>query len=198
MTMPDGMKSNLERHNKRMLVVAPELLDNTADYARQIYTQAASQAWDVLYLALISRESDQLAVARQLATLAALTQDRSVYVSSLQLKMENWPGALRHLTQPGDLVILPDERLLISRNQEIELDIGQRMLLGTHFSKETHPHPWLSSLLFWGLSMLILGGFSYIEFSLTSILGGVTLKAALIILIAFELGAMYRVNQILA
>lgn len=182
--------------NARMLVFLPGILENVGGFSQQIYNQAAAREREVLYLAVASRGSDQYAAARQLTIITALTQGNSVHAAGKQIELGNWTEMLRQITQPGDLLIWPEERWLAPADLERELGITQRVLTGVQFSEPPHESSWYRPVLFWLAVLVLLVGFSFLEINLQDLIGGTPLKAGLIILFALMCGALVQLDRI--
>jgi hypothetical protein len=191
-TTREEKKSELAQHRARMVVFVPARLENLTEFARKVYYLAATQQRDVIYLALNRRDGDPLAAARQLATLAALTQDQAVRASALQVDTDDWAEALRQVIRRDDLVIWSDRRPASPADLAAELGITQQALPG-FAAPVPHGQPWLRTAVVWLAALAILAIFSYIEFGLVGLmLSGTLKKAALIVLFALELGAFYQ------
>jgi hypothetical protein len=182
--------------NRRMVVFVPEMLENVAEFTRQVYNQAAAQQRKILYLAVSRRETDQLAATRQLATIVALTQGSAINASAAHVNLEDPAKALRESTRPGDLVIWPQEDWLAPASLEHELGITQQALHGIHIYSEPQASPWYRPVLFWAAALALLAVFSYLEFSAGRLLSGAPLKVALILLFSLELGAFYQWDRL--
>lgn len=180
----------------RMVVFVPERLENIADFARQIYLIAVIQKREVFYLALNNPESQSYAAARQLATLTALTQDQVVRVCGAEAKIGDWTETLREFTRSGDLVIWPDERLLVPSSLERELGITQQALPDVYAPLDPRAVPWYRPVIFWLAVLAITAGFSFLEYSVQGVMSGASSKVMMILLFALECGALYQWNRI--
>ncbi len=95
---------------RRLVVLVPELdLDETA-LARRIWSLAAPSKLAVLYLSLSRMTSEEMHARRRLATLAALTRDDGIQVSTALATEADWLGALRPRQQNGDLMVCHAEQ----------------------------------------------------------------------------------------
>jgi hypothetical protein len=179
-----------------MVVFVPEMLENVAEFTRQVYAQAAAQQRKVLYLAINGQEKEKLVAARQLATIVALTQGAAVQASAAQVEMEDRADLLRESTHPGDIVVWPEECWLAPASLEHELGITQRVLTGIYTTAAPEASPWYRPVLFWLTGLVLLAVFSYLEFSAGRLMSGGALKVALLLLFTFELGAFYQWDRL--
>lgn len=183
-------------NGKRIVVFVPEMLENIAEFARQVYAQAVAQQRRVVYIATNGRRTDHLASTRQLATIVALTQGNGVQASAAQVDLADRVAALRESTRPGDIVVWPEEAWLAPTSLERELGITQRVLTGIYASAVPQGSPWYRPVVFWLTGLALLAAFSYLEFSAGRLMSGGTLKVALMLLFALELGAFYQWDRL--
>lgn len=196
MELTNDMNTDPVGYGSGMLVFVPEMLEDISDFARQIYTMAIDQQRWVMYLTLDGKEHNQLADARQLATLTALTQGNSVKASAFQAQVDDWTEALRQLTHPGDLVIWPEKRWFAPVSVEKALGITQQVLPGHYISVPDQAVPWYRTLLFWLIGLITIVGFSYLEITLSKMINGALMSVALIILVVLEVGILYQWDRI--
>jgi hypothetical protein len=95
---------------RRLVVLVPGLdLDESA-LSRRMWNLAAPNKLAVLYLGLSPSASEEPHARRQLATLAALTRDDWVKVSTALAVETDWVSALRPLQRSGDLIVCHSEQ----------------------------------------------------------------------------------------
>jgi hypothetical protein len=180
----------------RMIVFVPETLENIADFAKNIYNLALDQQREVYYLALDGRDGNPLAAARQLATITAMTRDGSVQAKALPVAGEDCADTLRQVAHQGDLVIWPEEDLRVPASLESELGITQRVLPAVYTPAQAETYPWYRTLIFWLTSLVVLAGFSFLEFRLAGVISGGLKKVVLIMLFSAEMALLYQWNRI--
>src|SRR5258708_5477015 len=90
---------------RRLVVLVPDLDLDDAALARRIWNLAVPNKLSVLYLGLSISASEEPHVRRQLATIAALTRDDWVKVSTRLAGETDWVAALRPLVRKDDLIV---------------------------------------------------------------------------------------------
>jgi hypothetical protein len=179
------------KRGTRLIVFVPEKLKNVAAFARQVYMLAAADEREVFYLALRGRDTDDLAVARQLTTLTALTQDSCVRARALQARPEKPADVLVELAQPGDIVVVPEEQLSVPEELERTLGIRQQVLAENDPFEASRDSKWYLPVLFWGTSIAIMVAFFFLETSLEGVMSGAVKKIILILFFSIEIGLLY-------
>jgi hypothetical protein len=107
--MPQGVALPATR---RLLVLVPDLDLDQAALSRCVWNLAAPNKLAVLYVSRANSSAEEPHARRQLASLAALTRDDWVKVSTLLAPQPDWLNAVRALLCPGDLVVCHAEQSL--------------------------------------------------------------------------------------
>jgi hypothetical protein len=201
MAITTEIKISSQVATARLVVLVPDQVENLAYFAHQVYIQALAQQQEVLYLALQRHGTDDLPAARMLSTLSALTQGGDVRIGATQVRADHWADALRQVAHPGDTILCPDEQFLTSNESrsccdlEAELNINVHSLPGIYAVRAERPS-WMRTAACWVSGILILIGFSFLEFHLAGVISGSLKKIVLIALIALELGIFYQWDRL--
>ncbi|HEX7599439.1 MAG TPA: hypothetical protein VF518_14580, partial [Polyangia bacterium] len=112
----------------------------------------------------------------------------------------SWVHAAAELAAPGDLFICPPEvsiRTGFRKSEPLDAVLARKLNVATqplaHFF--THPGPaipqFLMRILYWAVILAILGGFFILESDASQAASGFLGQSLVVILMAFELGAIY-------
>jgi hypothetical protein len=96
----------------RLVVLVPDLDVDQAALARRIWNLAAPNKLAVLYLGLSTSNSEEPQARRQLASIAALTRDDWVKVSTTLVVEKDWVQALRPRLRAEDVIVCHAEQIL--------------------------------------------------------------------------------------
>jgi hypothetical protein len=107
--LPEGIPPAPAR---RLVVLVPDRDVDQAALARRIWNLAAPNKLSVLFLGLSTSSSEEPQARRQLATIAALTRDEWVKVSTALVVETDWLGALRPQVRGGDVIVCHTEQTL--------------------------------------------------------------------------------------
>jgi hypothetical protein len=171
--VPDGMSLPPAR---RLVVLVPDLdLDETA-LARRIWNLAAPSKLAVLYLGLSHATSVELHARRQLATLAALTRDDGVPVSTAIATEVDWLGALRPRQRNGDVIVCHAEQTAPSWRGARplgkvlcqSLHVPVQLLEGFYAGDPAPAARPAARFMFWGGSVAILAGAFWLQLQIST------------------------------
>ncbi len=190
--------------NNRLVVLVPRGLVEASRFTQQIHWIALQQHRDVIFLALSDQGLDDLPIARELATLEALTCDPLFEVTSRQVDAPNWVKAIQSVYQPGDMVLCHAGQLApIGFGKGIPLDdyltrqmhLPVHLLSGFYQPGMVYNKAWWLSLFFWIGSLAILVGFSLIEYRVDQSMSGMLRLFILGFLLVLEAGLIYELNK---
>jgi hypothetical protein len=188
---------------KRLVVLVPDGLVETAKFARQVRWLALQQQRDVIFLAIAARQ-DTMSASRLLATVEAITRDAMLRVESLQIETGSWVKAVKSVYRVGDLVVCHEgQRVAKGLGKKIPLEqllskdlrLPTSVLTGFYEGETISLQPILKSLIFWIGSILIVAGFSLIEYRVDHLMSGAIRIVILSILIIFASGLIYQLNK---
>jgi hypothetical protein len=199
--MPEGVSLPPAR---RLVVLVPDLdLDETA-LSRRIWNLAAPNKLAVLYLGLSRSAPEEPYARRRLATVAALTRDDWVQVSTALAVEEDWAGALRPLLRSGDLIVCHSEqtapawrgaRPLGNALCEI-LQTPVHLLQGFYAGDPAQPaHP-TARFMFWGGSVVILATAFWLQVQISALPKNWAESALMVLSVVAECGLIGLWSQI--
>jgi hypothetical protein len=199
---PNGNENrNIKKH---LIVLVPGELVETAKFARQIRWLALQQQRDVIYIARSNRNDDYMTTMRLLATVEAITRDGTFEVDSRQVEAGNWVKAIQSVYKPGDLIVCHEEQKVATGlgkktplNQHLaqQLHLPTNVLSGFYQGETFHIQPLLKSLIFWIGSLVIVLGFSLVEYRVDHLMSGAARILIMAILLVFESGLIYQLNK---
>ena len=169
----------LPPHLTRLVVPIPAAGVDLNALARRVWALAVPGRLKVLFLGLAGfSPSDEDDTHLCLATVAALTRDDSIEVE-VQIRPEgDWLGAVRHVLQPGDLVVCLAEQTIYMRglgrrplSSAVEWLSGAPVcVLAGVYSEEPPDQPgkadrrhWAVQLLAGAIPALIVGAFFLLQ-----------------------------------
>jgi len=162
---------------RRLVVLVPDLDLDDAALARRIWNLAVPNKLSVLYLGLSTSASEEPHVRRQLATIAALTRDDWVKVSTLLAGETGWVAALRPLLRKDDLIVCHLEQtasgwrgsrpLGVTLVQIFQLPV--QLLEGFYAGDPAQAvHP-TARLAFWGGAVIILASAFWVQVQISAL-----------------------------
>ncbi|HEY3342924.1 MAG TPA: hypothetical protein VGK81_12935, partial [Anaerolineae bacterium] len=102
----DGAVNAQRLEVNRLIVLVPDQGADGNELARQVWQLAAPCELPVLFVCALGAEGcRESAVRLRMATMAALIRDEHVNVSTQIVPHASWVTAVRHLWQPGNLVL---------------------------------------------------------------------------------------------
>lgn len=199
--MPEGVTPPPAR---RLVVLVPDLdLDESA-LSRRVWNLAAPNKLAVLYLGLSRSAPEEPHARRRLATVAALTRDDWVQVSTTLAVEEEWAGALRLLLRSGDLIVCHSEqtartwrgaRPLGNALCEI-LQTPVYLLQGFYAGDPAQPaHP-TARFMFWGGSVVILAAAFWMQVQISALPKNWSESALMVLSVVAECGLIGLWSQI--
>ena len=190
---------------KRLIVLLPEILAGKAELARAVHQLALQNGADVLYLTLINDDENNLTVAREMATMKAITADNGLLVNSRLVATNTWLKLLRETYRVGDIVVCQAEQTVrdgifstrpVSEFLQETLSIPVITLVGYYRPRNELIQAVLNNLLTWVGFIAILAAFSLLEFNLDSAIHGATHTILLVLLVMVEFGAVLAWNNL--
>jgi hypothetical protein len=204
MVNPDVTKNNLLIAKPRLIALVPGGLVEASRFAQQVRWLALQEQCDVLYLAIMDQDADELSTRRFLATLEALSSDPMFEVSSRRVAAPDWIKAIYSVYQSADRIVCHEGQLAPAGfGKGVPLDgyLRQEKHLQVHTLNDFYPHEksysldWLRGIGFWLGSLAILALFSLVEFRVDHVMGGMTRMLILGVLLALEAGLIFELNK---
>jgi len=134
----------------------------------------------------------------------AITRDGMFEIDSRQIETGNWVKAIEAVYRPGDLVVCHEGQKItagLRKNIPLEQHLGNKMHIPTHLLSGFYQgesiaiQPILRSLLFWLGSLVIVLGFTLVEYRVDHLMSGAARLLIMSILLVFESGLIYELNK---
>lgn len=193
------------RNNKQLIVLLPQSLAGKTDLAREVNKQAARRGMDVLYLALLDNPEGNLAAARAMATMKAVTSDHHLAVQSRLVPVSNWQKILQDSIQLGDTVLCFAEQTVRTGMfttkpvcvylQEI-YGLPVQALSGWYHPAHEQIKTILNQVIAWAGFLFILVTFSILEVNLDRTVHGVNHAILLGLFLLVEFGLILAWNRL--
>ena len=200
------MSIDSETHaKKRLIVLLPQSLAGKTDLAREVNKQAARHGADVLYLALLDNPEGNLAAARAMATMKAVTSDYHLVAQSRLVSISDWQKILQDSILPGDLVLCFAEQTVrtgmftvepISDYLREKFNLHVQTLSGWYHPAHEQIKRILNQVIAWAGFLFILVSFSILEVNLDRAVHGVNHAILLGLFILVEFGLILAWNRI--
>jgi hypothetical protein len=195
----------MQEYKKRLIVILPDGIEDHLNLAYKIRWMAQHDRCDVVYLTLVEDEDQRLTAARSMATMKAVTEGTWLAVSTRASATNSWLTTLCELARPGDsLVCLENHTIPTGFLKSAPIsELLRGMFKNPIFSLAGFFHPaqrrvrrWARSLLFWVGFFIILGVFTLLEIQLDHGVQGAAHALMLIIILLFEVGAIWTWGSI--
>jgi len=190
---------------KRLIVLLPESLAGNTILARAVHQLALQNGADVLYLTLVDDDEKKLTVAREMATMKAITADHGLLANSRLVATGSWLTMLRETCRVGDIVVCHAEQTVrdgvfstrpMNYFLQETLSVPVITLAGYYRPRNEHIKALLNNLLIWVGFLVILTAFTWLEFSLDSAIHGAIHTILLVLLVMVEFGAVLAWNNL--
>jgi len=190
---------------KRLIVLLPESLAGKAELARTVHQLALQNGADVLYLTLVDDDEKKLTVAREMATMKAITADHGLLANSRLVATGSWLTMLRETCRVGDIVVCHAEQTVrdgvfstrpMNYFLQETLSVPVITLAGYYRPRNEHIKALLNNLLIWVGFLAIVVAFTLLEFSLDSAIHGAIHTILLVLLVMVEFGAVLAWNNL--
>jgi hypothetical protein len=181
---------------RRLVVLVPDRDVDQAALARRIWNLAAPNKLAVLYLGLTTSSSEEPRARRQLASIAALTRDDWVKVSTTLVVETDWVQALRLRLGAEDVIVCHAEQILPGWRGARPLghalcEILQtpvHLLEGFYAGDPAQPaHP-TAAIVFWAGAVAILGLAFWLQLQINALPKNWAESALMVISVVAECG----------
>jgi len=199
--LPEGLALPPAR---RLVVLVPDLDLDAAALARCIWNLAAPNKLAVLFIRQATSQSEEPHARRQLATLAALTRDDWVKVSTLLAADAKWMKTLAPLLHKDDLIVCHAEQSLpgwrgsrpLGRALCQELRTPVQLLEGFYaVDPGQAPHP-TARIVFWLGAVAILAGAFWFQAQISTLPKNWAESALMVLSVVGECGLIGLWSQI--
>lgn len=136
--------------------------------AQRIYRLATPMGSKVLLVGISPDHLEEATIRRQLVTLAALIQDRSVFVDVLVLGGVSWMKKMEEVIWPGDMIVIQANEELSIKGRSINQQLASRFqapiyILSSLKSARYKHAGLLSQLILWLGAVAIMAGFFWMQ-----------------------------------
>jgi hypothetical protein len=200
------MAAITERENdRRLIVLVPGCLANNIDLAYKIHWMASAENAGVLYLVLADDEEQMLTIARNMATMKAVTRGRWLVVESRLVLAGQWFKTLREICRPGDIVVCQEEQQIATgflRSTPAAaflhdaLDRPIRTVSHFYHPQRTQMLAWLRTFWVWAGFLLIIVVSTLVEIQLNRSVQGLAGMALIFLAVCVEGGALLAWNNL--
>jgi hypothetical protein len=158
-----------------------------------------------LYLTIVENYQNTLQARRYMATTAATTTGDAVRVSWLLSDSSNWQQKLKELHSPGDILVCQQEQWVrdgtlktipMSDYLKIKYQAPIIALTGFYHPQREQIRRWVTSLIFWIGSLLILGLFTFLEIQVDQKMLGFERAIMLFLCILAETGTILFLHNL--
>jgi len=195
---PQPSKTGTE--TRRLVVLIPNQDVEEVKLSRAIRAIPCPSYVNVLLVAVVQDEEQELASRRRMATIATYVRDSQYTVSFQACWQHSWHKALKELVQPGDVLVYPPELSIRTRAfHHIPLEKALQGLnlplypLAGFFqeSQRTWPRRLLLRAGYWSVLALILVVFFNLESAASLAISGSLSHLVTILVMLIEFGAVY-------
>ena len=189
----------------RLIVFVPDCLAGNQELAHKIFWIALREECTVLYFTLVENDTDMLSLSQRMAAMIAATGENCITVHSILVNVEQWLKTLRKTYHPGDRIVCHEEQLVkqgfmtlvpITDFLQDGLNFPVFSIAGFYHPQQIQVRKWMHEVFAWLGFIIILTGFTILEIQLDHFLLGIIGKAALCILVTFEILAIWAWNNL--
>lgn len=161
---------------RRLVVLVPDTDVDESELATRIWSLASPRGLAVLYLGMIRDGRAESLTRRRLITLAAITRDDWAHVETRLEPEGNWIQIVRHIWEPGDLIVCHAEQALsgwslkrksLAQSLAAALNTPVYVLSGFYPGLPTEQPRWLARLLSWLPPLVLLVLFFMLQVRIT-------------------------------
>ncbi len=188
------------RAGHRLVVLVPDQDVDAVRFGRAIRNTARSETTDVLLVSAVNSVESELAARRRQATIASQIRDFDFHVEVHVIWNGSWIEITRQLAVASDCVVCPPEmtvRAGLRKREALDAAIARRLNLAViplpGFFKNNRP-AFIQALLrigYWAVILAIVAGFFVLESDASQAAPGWVGQVFVVLLMIFELGAIY-------
>jgi hypothetical protein len=190
---------------QRLVFLVPNSDFDEVKFSWAIRKLANQVNLDVTLVSIATGIEDELAARRSLATVCSFVNEFTYNIDYRVIRDHSWIHAVRNLAHPGDLIICPPEvtvRAGFRKSETLDAAIARRLKLSTqplpnlfNNSRQGILH-FLKPILYWIVIAAILMAFFILESGVGQTVNGFLGQTVIVILMAFEMGAIYLWSSI--
>ncbi len=184
----------------RLVVLVPDQDVDEVSFSRAIRSILRSETTHVLLVTAVNSVESELAARRRLTTISSHVSDFDLYIEVRIVWNRSWIAAAHEVAGKDDRIACPPEltvRAGLRKRQPLEVAITRRLGLPViplpGFFKSNHPgfsHT-LLQIGYWVVILAIVAGFFVLESDASQVAQGWIGQVIIVVLMIFELGALY-------
>ena len=201
---PDPLSANTNtalRSTERLVIPLLEADIDISLLAQRIYRLATSMHANVLLVGISPDHLEEATIRRQLVTLAAAIQDRSVSVTTLVLGGVSWMKKMEEIIWPGDMIVIQAKEEISTESRSISQELTSRfqapiyILSGLKSPRYKHSG-YLSQLILWLGAIAIMAGFFWIQVKIDQLPTDWAHTTLLLVSVIVEFGLLLLWNSL--
>ncbi len=188
------------RHAQRLVVLVPDQDVDEVHFSRAIRGVMLPETTHVVLVTAVNSVESELAARRRLAIISSQVSDFYVYVEARIVWHRTWIAAARETAGEGDQIACPPEltsRVGLRKREPLDETIARRLGLKViplpgFFTKSRTPLTQaLLQVGYWAVILAIVAGFFVLESGTSQAAPGLVGQVIVVLLMIFELGAIY-------
>ena len=186
---------------RRLIVLFPASEIETPDLEHRIWELARSSHLNVLFLSLADDFEEETLLRRKLVTMAAMIKDPNVATDILIEHGSDWVGLVSKVWAKGDMVACyAGQRVGLMRkslDQILKSNLETTVYILSNYQQDKNlSSKFLSQLLFWLGSVVIIGSFLWGEVKIVQLPPDWTHTALIYVCIFVEVALIYLWNSL--
>lgn len=169
--------------------------------AQRIYRLATSMHANVLLVGISPDHLEEATIRRQLVTLAAAIQDRSVSVTTLVLGGVSWMKKMEEIIWPGDMIVIQAKEEISTESRSISQELTSRLQAPVYILSGLQPprykhSGYLSQFILWLGAIGIMAGFFWIQVRIDQLPKDWAHTTLLCVSVIIEFGLLWLWNSL--
>ncbi len=184
----------------RLLILVPDQDVDAIRFSRAIRSVLLPETTHVVLVTAVNSVEVELSARRRLASISSQVSDCYLYVDVRIVWNRSWIAAARQVAEPGDQIACPPELVVrkgLRKREPLNVAIAHRLGLTTISLPGffNNSHPGITRLLlqtgYWAVILAIVAGFFLLESDALQTAPGWIGQMTVVVLMVFELGAIY-------
>ncbi len=184
----------------RLVVLIPDQDVDAVRYSRAVRSAMLPETTDVLLVTAVDSVESELSARRRLATISSQVRDFDLNVMVRVVWNRSWIAAACEVAEDGDQVACAPEmtvRVGLRQREALDAVIARRLglpvtpLPGLYQNERSGFTQVFLRIGYWAVIVAIVAGFFVLESDASQVVQGWIGQVAVIILMIFELGAIY-------
>lgn len=185
----------------RLIVLLPTWAGESPGLSHRIWEIARSEGLNVLLLGLYTDAMEELQLRRRLITMAASIKDTNISAEFMMECGDHWLGKVKDLYRPGDVVACYAAQRVGLRRRPLHDVLRSELEAPIYILSADQPirnqrSSWYLQAAFWLGSLIIIGGFFWLEAKLVKLPQDWAHSSLLYIAVLIEIGVIWVWNSI--